>query len=81
MESIKISDTLDITDVVCPVTFARTLLKLEDMQVGDVLEVFLNEGSRSITCLKASPMKAIRLFYLKKPVTGTGCWLKEGNRS
>lgn len=44
MESIKISDTLDITDVVCPVTFAKTLLKLEDMQVGDVLEVFLNEG-------------------------------------
>ncbi|WP_345789135.1 sulfurtransferase TusA family protein [Pelotomaculum propionicicum] len=38
--SIRISDTLDITDVVCPVTFAKTLLRLEDMQVGDILEVF-----------------------------------------
>lgn len=35
---------MDITDVKCPVTFARTLLRLEDMEVGEVLEVFLNDG-------------------------------------
>ncbi|BAF58424.1 MAG: sulfurtransferase TusA family protein [Pelotomaculum sp.] len=44
MKSIKIDDTLDITDVVCPVTFAKTLLKLEDMQEGQILEVILNDG-------------------------------------
>lgn len=44
MESIKADETLDITTVKCPVTFAKTLLKLEDMQVGKILEVFLNEG-------------------------------------
>ncbi|NLI14094.1 sulfurtransferase TusA family protein [Pelotomaculum propionicicum] len=44
MSNNKVDATLDITDVVCPVTFARTLLKLEDMMVGEVLEVFLNDG-------------------------------------
>jgi tRNA 2-thiouridine synthesizing protein A len=44
MEGIKADETLDITTVQCPVTFAKTLLKLEDMQVGQILEVFLNEG-------------------------------------
>jgi tRNA 2-thiouridine synthesizing protein A len=44
MNDIKADDTLDITDVVCPVTFARTLLKLEDMMVGEVLEVIMNGG-------------------------------------
>ena len=44
MSNINVDATLDITDVVCPVTFARTLLKLEEMMVGEVLEVFLNDG-------------------------------------
>jgi len=44
MSNNKVDATLDITDVVCPVTFARSLLKLEDMMVGEVLEVFLNDG-------------------------------------
>lgn len=44
MSNYKVDATLDITDVLCPVTFARTLLKLEDMMVGEILEVFLNDG-------------------------------------
>jgi len=44
MESMKVDETLDVTTVRCPITFAKTLLKLEDMQVGQILEVFLNEG-------------------------------------
>ncbi|MDD3893449.1 MAG: sulfurtransferase TusA family protein [Syntrophomonadaceae bacterium] len=44
MDSIKADETLDVTTVQCPITFAKTLLKLEDMKVGQILEVFLNEG-------------------------------------
>lgn len=43
-ENIKADETLDVTAIQCPITFAKTLLKLEDMQVGQILEVFLNEG-------------------------------------
>ena len=33
--------TLDITDLICPMTFVRTKLTLEGLNVGDVLRVKL----------------------------------------
>ena len=35
---------LDITHLVCPMTFVRTKLAIERMSAGEVLEVRLNEG-------------------------------------
>lgn len=35
---------LDITHLVCPMTFVRTKLAIERMTAGQVLEVRLNEG-------------------------------------
>jgi len=36
--------SLDVTSDVCPITFVKTKLKLEELQPGEVLEVFLNGG-------------------------------------
>lgn len=36
--------TLDITHLVCPMTFVRTKLALESMTAGQLLEVRLNPG-------------------------------------
>jgi TusA-related sulfurtransferase len=35
---------VDITDVVCPVTFVKTKVALEELEDGQVLEVRLNDG-------------------------------------
>jgi TusA-related sulfurtransferase len=35
---------VDITDVVCPVTFVKTKVALEELEDGEVLEVRLNGG-------------------------------------
>jgi TusA-related sulfurtransferase len=35
---------VDITNVVCPVTFVKTKVALEDLDDGQVLEVKLNSG-------------------------------------
>ena len=35
---------LDITDVVCPITFVKVKVALEDLDDGKILEVRLNEG-------------------------------------
>lgn len=40
----KISEFLDITDVVCPITFVKVKVALEDLDDGQILEVRLNEG-------------------------------------
>ena len=35
---------LDITDVVCPITFVKTKVALEELEDGQILELRLNEG-------------------------------------
>lgn len=35
---------LDITDVVCPVTFVKALAELEEMEAGQLLSIRMNDG-------------------------------------
>lgn len=43
-EEIKVDDTVDITDVVCPVTFVKAKVALEEMEDGQVLSIHMNDG-------------------------------------
>ncbi|WP_231036228.1 sulfurtransferase TusA family protein [Pectinatus sottacetonis] len=40
----KADAVVDITDVVCPVTFVKAKMSIEDMADGQVLAVRMNEG-------------------------------------
>ena len=40
----KVTDMVDITDVVCPVTFVKTKVALEELEEGEILQVHLNDG-------------------------------------
>lgn len=40
----KADSFLDITDVVCPITFVKTKVALEDLDDGQILELRLNDG-------------------------------------
>lgn len=42
--SLPIHRRLDITRDVCPITFVKTKLELEDMKPGEHLEVLVREG-------------------------------------
>ncbi|MGN0358120.1 MAG: sulfurtransferase TusA family protein [Blautia sp.] len=44
MADYKIDDTVDITDVVCPVTFVKAKVALEELNEGEVLAIKLNGG-------------------------------------
>lgn len=44
MAEFEITDTVDITDVVCPVTFVKAKVALEELDDGDILEIRLNDG-------------------------------------
>ena len=44
MAEIKFDETVDITDVVCPVTFVKAKVALEELDDGQVLAVRLNAG-------------------------------------
>ena len=41
---IKADDFIDITDVVCPVTFVKTKVALEELDEGQILQVHINDG-------------------------------------
>ena len=44
MSEIKIEDTVDITDVVCPVTFVKAKVALEELDEGQILSIRMNDG-------------------------------------
>jgi TusA-related sulfurtransferase len=43
-DSVHIDARVDITDVVCPITFVKTKVALEELEDGQVLEIKLNDG-------------------------------------
>ena len=44
MSEIKIDDTVDITDVVCTVTFVKAKVALEELDEGQILSIRMNDG-------------------------------------
>lgn len=44
VNDIKVDDVVDITDVVCPVTFVKAKVALEELEEGQVLSIKMNDG-------------------------------------
>ena len=43
-ESYTVDETVDITDVVCPVTFVKAKVAREELDAGQVLSVHMHDG-------------------------------------
>ena len=44
MADYTIDERVDITDVVCPMTFVKAKVAMEELEVGQVLSVHMNDG-------------------------------------
>ncbi len=44
MSDFAVDDTIDITDVTCPITFVKTKVALEELDDGQILQVHINDG-------------------------------------
>jgi TusA-related sulfurtransferase len=44
MEQFKIDETADITDVVCPITFVKAKVALDELEEGQILSIRMNDG-------------------------------------
>lgn len=44
MSEIQFDNQVDITDVVCPVTFVKAKVALEELDDGEILAVRMNDG-------------------------------------
>lgn len=44
MAEFDVNERVDITDVVCPVTFVKAKVTLEELDDGEILAVHMNDG-------------------------------------
>lgn len=44
MADFQIDDMVDITDVVCPLTFVKAKVAIEELEEGQILSVKMNDG-------------------------------------
>ncbi|MBQ7828303.1 MAG: sulfurtransferase TusA family protein [Clostridia bacterium] len=44
MAAYEINDTVDITDVNCPITFVKAKVALDELEEGEILRVHMNAG-------------------------------------
>ena len=44
IEGIRIDDTVDITDKVCPLTFVKAKVAIDEVEDGEVIAIRMNDG-------------------------------------
>lgn len=44
IEGIRIDDTVDITDKVCPLTFVKAKVAIDELEDGEVIAICMNDG-------------------------------------
>ena len=44
IEGIRIDDTADITDEVCPLTFVKAKVAIDELEDGEVIAIRMNDG-------------------------------------
>lgn len=44
LAGIEIDDTVDITDKVCPLTFVKAKVAIDELEDGEVLSIRMNDG-------------------------------------
>lgn len=64
MAEFEIDDYVDITDVVCPTTFVKAKVALEELDEGQILSIKLNDGEpvQNVPCsIKEEGHKILKL--------------------
>lgn len=44
MDQFKVDATVDITDVVCPITFVKAKVALDELEDGQIISIRMNDG-------------------------------------
>lgn len=67
----KIDDSVDITDVVCPTTFAKVEVALEELDDGQILSIKMNDGEPLQNIPKSIKGEGHQILKLLKNQDGT----------
>ena len=67
MADITISKTLDIRTEVCPYTFVKSKLALEELEAGENLEIFLGNSESAANVPRSLEGEGQEIQTLEKP--------------
>ena len=67
----SIDATLDITDVVCPMTFVKAKVAIEELDKGQIIEIRLNEGEPLLNVPRSLKEDGHKVIDVQKSEQGT----------
>ena len=70
-DEIRVDDRVDITDVVCPVTFVKAKVALEELDDGQILLVHMNSGEPVQNVPRSIKDEGHRILKLTENSDGT----------
>lgn len=81
MADVKYDDFVDITDVVCPVTFVKAKVALEELEDGQILAIRMNDGEPVQNVPRSMKEEGHQVLKLNENQDGTYTLLvrKEGD--
>ncbi len=68
----EVTDTIDITDVTCPITFVKSKVAIEELEEGEVLQIHVNSGEPLENVPRSLTEEGHEV--LKKVDNGDGTW-------
>jgi len=66
MEEIKIDQKIDLRGVKCPLNYVKAKLKLEELKIGEFLEVFLDDGEPIINVPRSIKEDGHKILSIEK---------------
>lgn len=79
MEAIKVDQNIDLRGVGCPLNYVKTKLKLEEMEVGKVLEVLLDDGESIINVPRSAKEDGHKILAINQIENYFRVLVKKGN--
>ena len=71
MEKIQSDEIVDITNVVCPMTFVKAKAAIDELEVGQILEVIMNDGEPTQNVPRSMKEEGQQVLRLEKREDGT----------
>lgn len=70
MGKIQSDEVIDIRDVVCPMTFVKTKAAIDELEIGQILEVLMNDGEPVENVPKSMKEEGQQVLRLEKADAG-----------
>ena len=68
---IKSDEVVDITNVVCPMTFVKAKAAIDELEIGQILEVIMNDGEPTQNVPRSMKEEGQQVLRLDKQENGT----------